>query len=126
FVSYKNNFNDSSSISDNTVSYLSKGKENRIWLGTYSGGLNALDATTGKFKRYVNDPGNKNSLSSNRVWAVLEDDNGIVWAGTDNGLNRIDIKTNKITRYYHEDGNKNSLCESTILSLAKDKQGVLW
>src|ERR1700730_3204289 len=60
FVAYKNNFNDSSSISDNTVSYLSKGKSNRIWLGTYSGGLNVLDATTGKFKRYINNPNNKN------------------------------------------------------------------
>ncbi len=126
FVAYKNNFNDSSSISDNTISYLSKGRSNRIWMGTYSGGLNSLDATTGKFKRYVNNSGDKNSISSNRVWAVLEDDNGIVWAGTDNGLNRIDIKTNKVTRYYHDERSKNSLCESTILSLAKDKQGVLW
>ncbi|MBK7667839.1 MAG: hypothetical protein IPJ32_11165 [Sphingobacteriaceae bacterium] len=126
FVAYKNNFNDSSSISDNTVSYLTKGKENRIWMGTYSGGVNVLDANTGKFKRYQNNPNNKNSLSSNRVWSVLEDDNGIVWAGTDNGLNRIDTKTNKVTRYQHDDGNKNTICENNILSLAKDKQGVLW
>lgn len=126
FVAYKNNYNDSSSISDNTVSYLSKGKGNRIWMGTYSGGLNVLDANTGKFKRYQNNPSDKNSLSSNRVWAVLEDDNGIVWAGTDNGLNRIDTKTNKVTRYVHEESNKNSLGESNILSLAKDKHGVLW
>ncbi|MBP7808944.1 MAG: SpoIIE family protein phosphatase [Bacteroidia bacterium] len=125
FVSYKNNFNDSSSISDNTVSYLSKGKGNHIWMGTYSGGVNVLDANTGKFKRYQNNPNDIHSLSSNRVWSVLEDDNGIVWAGTDNGLNRIDTKTNKVIRYQHEEG-KNSICENNILSLAKDKQGVLW
>jgi ligand-binding sensor domain-containing protein/serine phosphatase RsbU (regulator of sigma subunit) len=126
FVAYKNNFNDSSSISDNTVSYLSKGRGNHIWMGTYSGGVNVLDANTGKFKRYQNNPNDKNSLSSNRVWSVLEDDNGIVWAGTDNGLNRIDTKTNKVTRYQHEEGNKNSICENNVLSLAKDKQGILW
>ena len=126
FVAYKNNFNDSASISDNTVAYLSKGKDNRIWIGTYSGGVNVLDANTGKFNNYQNNLNNKNSLSSNRVWAVLEDDEGIVWAGTDNGLNRIDTKTGKVTRYLHEEGNKNSLCENNILSLSKDKHGVLW
>ncbi len=126
FVAYKNNFNDSTSISDNTVSFLSKGKGNKIWLGTYSGGLNVLDANTGKFKRYQNNPSDKNSLSSNRVWSVLEDEYGIVWVGTDNGLNRLDPKTNKITRYLHEEGNKNSLCENNILSLARDKKDMLW
>lgn len=126
FVAYKNNYNDSTSISDNTVSYLSKGKENRIWMGTYSGGLNALNANTGRFRRYQNNPTDKNSLSSNRVWSVLEDDNGIVWAGTDNGLNRIDTKTNKVTRYQHDESDKNSLCDNVILNLYKDKKGVLW
>lgn len=126
FVAYKNNFNDSSSISDNTVSFLSKGKNNQIWMGTYSGGVNMLDANTGKFKRYQHDPNDKNSLSSNRVWSVIEDEKGIVWAGTDNGLNRIDPKTNKVTRYLHDEGSKNTLCENNILSLKKDKAGVLW
>jgi ligand-binding sensor domain-containing protein/serine phosphatase RsbU (regulator of sigma subunit) len=126
FTAYKNNFNDSSSISDNTVSFLHKGKGNNIWLGTFSGGLNLLNANTGKFKRYQHNSSNKNSISSNRVWAVLEQDDGIVWAGTDHGLNRIDLKTNKVTRYYHEDDNENSLCENNILSITKDKHDVLW
>ncbi len=126
FIHYKNNFNDSTSISDNTVSTLCKGPHNIIWVGTYSGGLNRLDASTGKFKRFQNIPGNKNSLSSNRVWSVFEDKYRKIWVGTDNGLDRIDLTTGKITRYFHEEGNAKSLCNNNILSIAQDKHGAIW
>src|SRR4051812_36507775 len=77
FVHYKNDFNDSASLSDNTVSCIVKGKGNVLWVGTYSGGLNRLDITTGKFTRYQNASDDEKSLSSNRVWSVYEDDNGM-------------------------------------------------
>ncbi|MGZ4037757.1 MAG: ligand-binding sensor domain-containing protein, partial [Bacteroidia bacterium] len=126
FVAYKTDFNDSTSISDNTVSQLFHGRENKIWAGTYSGGLNCFDVATGKFKRYQNSSSNPNTISSNRIWAIYEDKDGIVWVGTEKGLNRLDVKTGKITRYFHESGNESSLCDDNILSVFKDKSGVLW
>lgn len=125
FVAYKNNYNDSSSLSDNTLSVLLVGEGNKLWAGTYSGGLNCLDISTGKFKRYQNIPGNVNSISNNRVWAVCEQDH-IIWAGTENGLNAIDVTTGKITRYFNDPKDPKSLCNNSILSLLFDKAGRLW
>lgn len=125
FVSYKNNYNDSTSISDNILSMLLIGKGNKLWAGTYSGGLNCLDIATGKFKRYQHIPGNENSLSNNRVWAVCEQGD-ILWAGTDNGLNAIDLKTGIVTRYFHDAKDPKSLCNNSILSLVADRSGRLW
>ncbi len=125
FIAYKNNYNDSTSISDNTLTMLLVGKGNKLWAGTYSGGLNCLDIATGKFKRYQNIPGNKNSLTNNRVWAVCEQEN-IVWAGTENGLNAIDLTSGKITTYFNDVKDPKSLCNNNILSLMIDKFGRLW
>jgi ligand-binding sensor domain-containing protein/serine phosphatase RsbU (regulator of sigma subunit) len=125
FFHYKNDYNDSTSISDNTVSTLLTGKDNKLWIGTYAGGVNCLDIASGKFRRIQHIPSNPNSISNNRVWALLEDGNNI-WAGTENGLNRIDLVSGKITRYFHDAKNPQSLCNNTILSLAKDKKGNLW
>jgi ligand-binding sensor domain-containing protein/serine phosphatase RsbU (regulator of sigma subunit) len=125
FFHYKNDFNDSASISDNTVSTLLAGKGNKLWAGTYAGGLNCLDIANGKFKRFQRIPSNPNSISNNRVWALLEDGN-CIWVGTENGLNRIDLLNGKITRYFHDAKDPRSLCHNTILSLIKDKSGCLW
>jgi ligand-binding sensor domain-containing protein/serine phosphatase RsbU (regulator of sigma subunit) len=125
FVAYKNNYNDSASLSDNTLSTLLVGKDNKLWAGTYSGGLNCLDISTGKFKRYQNIPGNNSSLSNNRVWAVCEHDH-IIWAGTENGLNAIDLNSGTVTRYFHDPKDPKSLCHNTVLSVMLDKSGRLW
>ncbi len=126
FTAYKNNFNDSCSVSDNTISYLYKGKGNVIWVGTYAGGLNRLDINTGKFKRYQNISGAKNCISNNRVWSVYEDKIGNIWVGTESGLDKIDIKTNQITSYFHDEKNEKSLCNNDVLSITQDKYGILW
>jgi ligand-binding sensor domain-containing protein len=126
FIHFKNDYNDSTSISDNTVSTLSKGKGNIIWVGTYSGGLNRLDVNTGKFKRILHNSNDENSLSSNRVWATFENKNNILWIGTDNGLNRLDLSSDKITRFFHVEGDSASLCNNSVLSLLEDKNGNLW
>jgi ligand-binding sensor domain-containing protein/serine phosphatase RsbU (regulator of sigma subunit) len=126
FVHYKNDFNDSASLSDNTVSTIIKGKGNVLWVGTYSGGLNRLDISTGKFSRYQSIPGDEKSLSSNRVWAIYEDAKGMVWVGTDNGLNCLDPVTKKVTQYFHKDNDPKSLCGNSVLSILGDKKGRLF
>ncbi|MBK7184232.1 MAG: hypothetical protein IPH89_15705 [Bacteroidetes bacterium] len=37
-----------------------------------------------------------NSISNNNVRAVIEDNEGIIWMGTDEGLNAFDRKTKKL------------------------------
>lgn len=64
-----------------------------IWLGTKANGLfraEPLDAAATHYQltHYRSDPNNKQSLSSDEIYALLEDARGRIWVGTfDEGLN---------------------------------------
>jgi ligand-binding sensor domain-containing protein/tRNA A-37 threonylcarbamoyl transferase component Bud32 len=59
-----------------------------LWIGTLDDGLYKL--TAGKTIHYVNEPGNPNSLSNNRIEAIYIDPSGVPWIGTRDGLNKFD------------------------------------
>lgn len=66
----------------------------------------------------------KQGLSHSTVRAIVQDQQGFMWFGTQNGLNRYDGL--EIRQYDHEEENPNSLQSSFIFSLAADPTGGLW
>jgi PAS domain S-box-containing protein len=106
-------------LSDNNVAAIWPGNDG-LWIGTYGGGVNLFK--NGSFSVF----NEKQGLSNNYVISILEDRQGIVWAGTeDGGLNRLDPakKDGIITVYTHR---KNGLTDDYILSLYEDDYGSLW
>ncbi|MBS4060708.1 MAG: hypothetical protein KG029_09935 [Bacteroidetes bacterium] len=68
---------------------------------------------------------NKNDgLSQGTVNAILQDNNGLMWFGTNDGLNRYDGKNMIIYRRNHAD--KSSLPNNNIISLGQDAYNRLW
>ncbi|MDP2237065.1 MAG: two-component regulator propeller domain-containing protein [Bacteroidales bacterium] len=65
-----------------------------------------------------------NGLSQGTVNAILQDNNGLMWFGTNDGLNRYDGKNMIIYRRNHAD--KNSLPNNNILSLGQDYKNRIW
>jgi ligand-binding sensor domain-containing protein/signal transduction histidine kinase len=63
-------------------------------------------------------------LSQSVVHAILQDQAGFLWIGTDDGLNRYDGYEFKV--YKPENNNPNSLGDRSITSLAEDENGYLW
>jgi signal transduction histidine kinase/ligand-binding sensor domain-containing protein/CheY-like chemotaxis protein/AraC-like DNA-binding protein len=63
-------------------------------------------------------------LSQSTVNAILQDQHGFMWFGTNDGLDKYDGYT--IERFSHEKGDPNSLNKNSILSLYEDKQGFIW
>merc|ERR1712000_305147 len=60
------------------------------WIGTWGGGVNKYDPTTGRYSRYLNDPDDPRSISSNRIQSLFHDKTGQIWLGSyDQGLNRF-------------------------------------
>src|SRR6185295_3696846 len=83
------------------------------------------------FEDYYLEPGDLNSLSSNRVGSVYEDKAGIIWLSTDSGLNSFDRKTRVFKRYKHDPKNNNSVSSDNLgaflgNSIREDKDGNLW
>lgn len=66
----------------------------------------------------------KHGLSQNQVFAIIQDNKGFIWFGTDEGLNRFDGHEFKIFR--HDDNNPNSLLDNSIHALVVDDKGVIW
>ncbi len=51
-----------------------------LWIGTNNMGLIYYNVFTGELEQYIHEPTNSNSLPGNFAFAVLPDENGVVWA----------------------------------------------
>ena len=58
---------------------LHEDRTGTLWVGTRSGGLNALDRETGRVRRYRADPEDPRAISSDNVTDILEDRRGRLW-----------------------------------------------
>ncbi|NMH89146.1 hybrid sensor histidine kinase/response regulator transcription factor [Flavivirga algicola] len=100
-----------------------------IWVGSINEGLlkfsNASKISEDEnhnYKQFLHDVFNPNSISSNLIQSIRQDDNGLLWIGTDGGLNCLDIETEKFERYVRNDKMPND----KILTIINDTKGKLW
>lgn len=132
FSAYKNDPENSNSISDNKVNIIfeSKNLPGVLWLGTENGGLNRFEISSGKFTRYLHDTTSTNSISSNRVFSIIESKAypGILWIATHNGLNKFDYTNNTFKHYKQSKQDKNSLSDNSIWTIYELPwlPGVIW
>ncbi len=131
FLHYQHDARNPASLSHDTVRTLYVDRSGEVWVGTEHG-LNrvlgsAQDPRSVTFRRFVSDSGTPGSLSNDEVYAILEDNAGVFWLGTDGGgLNRFDPETGKFNSYVNDPHNPNTLSYNEIRSLYQDRSGVLW
>lgn len=98
-----------------------------LWFGSNGGGVYRYDGTT--FTHFTEE----NGLSSNQVFAITEDNNGVLWLGTQNGLCRYERKTFthvpipfRDTAGVWLDKVYPVLSPNAVHSLITDRKGNLW
>lgn len=126
FKQFKNDKNDSLSISNNeiTCSYLdSRGV---LWFGTSGGGLNKYNYVDETFTRYKGVGHISTTLSENTIRHITEDDEGYLWIATDWGLNRYDYNKNSFLRFSDDKENPDRFAPHEVFSIVKDSKGFLW
>ncbi|MEM7355790.1 MAG: two-component regulator propeller domain-containing protein, partial [Acidobacteriota bacterium] len=105
---------------------LIEDREERLWIGS-RGGLFKWDRQRKPFRHIARRPGDRGSLSSDRISAVLEDRSGNLWLGTYGaGLNRLSSENAVANRYRHNPDDPTSLCHDTVWHLAEDPAGGFW
>lgn len=67
------------------IKALRLSKDGILWIGFWGGGLAALNSSSGKYKIWINDKKDPNSLSYNDVWYIHLDKFGRVWIATNGG-----------------------------------------
>ena len=71
-----------------------------MWIGTYFGGVNYLPPSSSLIFDKFYPIGDSDQLSGKAVREFVQDENGIIWIGTeDQGLNRFDPVSGKFTQY---------------------------
>ena len=111
-------------LPDGTVICMLKDRLGFMWFGTTSG-LMRYDGYSFRFFT-SGDSSNKN-LSGRIVYALLEDQAGLIWVATvGGGLNKFDPRTETFTYYRHDPGNPHSLSHDQVYALLEDRSGRLW
>ncbi len=123
---FESNSEDDQSLSHNDAGNLMLDAEGNIWVGTWGGGVNQYDPTTGQYARYLNVPDDANSLSSNRIQSLFQDNAGDIWLGSyDKGLNRF-LGNGRFQRVQKIPGDKNSLSHNRIWDIIDNDADSLW
>jgi signal transduction histidine kinase len=81
-----------------------------------------MDIKNESFTSYRYTPGDKQGLSDNIVFSLLEDKKGILWVGTNSGLDRLDPNTGKFKRF----GRKEGLPNEVIYGILPDDNDNIW
>lgn len=113
------------SLSDNYIRSIIE-DNGKLWVSTFNGGVDIFDPATGTSRQLRAKPGELGKLAYNRVRALLKDQNGNIWVGTDRGLDLWNRRSRSFTLYKHDPTDPHSISDDTVLDLFQDRGGVIW
>lgn len=98
-----------------------------LWICTEGGGLNKLDANTGKFSHYVHRKGDPQSIGSNNLKSIyFHPETEKLYVGTHfGGLYILDTRTGKGHTLRHVSGDPSSLPHDIVNQIQPYKEGLL-
>ena len=118
---YRNQPNDTNSLSHNEVFTITEDKNSNIWLGTRYG-LNKIHRNTNRVERII-DSHDKNEIPKIEIYAILCDSKNNLWIGTNgSGILKICDGETEIERV---ELNSKSVPDR-IRSIYEDSNGNIW
>ena len=113
-------------LSNHHIEKIHIDKKKNIWVGTQSGlYLNRNHKYT--FNIVLEAYDSSNSLATNTIKHIIEDQAGHIWYGTfGSGLFKIDTHNSKINHYQHNSADPQSLSQNSINCLYEDNSGSIW
>lgn len=129
---FKHNPEDAHSLSESQVMGIFEDAQQRMWMSTRSEGINLWLPEQERFRRYLPDAEDSESLIPGMVLALDDDPDGLLWVGSSNGLSRLDPDTGRVRRFVHDaerppgSERPGSLGNNAVLSVLVDARGDLW
>lgn len=117
---------DRESLSHWSLLNLMEDRTGNIWIGTFAGGVNRLNAVGNNFHTIREKLGETPGLSNALVSSVLVNRDGSIWAGTEGGgLNLISPSRDQITVYGMRQAGFGA-SENIVKCMARGEDGILW
>lgn len=124
FITFQYDPHKINSISNSSVSYLLKDSKNKLWVGTWGGGLNLYKPERNSFETFPIDIDEKGSIGGSRISFIHESKKGIIWVGTaGGGLNKL-LTGSKTFKSFNTANSK--ISNNRIWGIAEDSNGILW
>src|SRR5690606_19585640 len=107
------------------INHFAEDSHGNIWIGTNGGGLIYFDRSANRFTQYRHDPQDPNSLGSDVIVELYNDDDDVLWIGTYyGGLNRVDGR--HFVRYMHTPSHTTSIPDDSVWEMCEDSHGRFW
>lgn len=126
FTTYAATAGNNASLSNNFVQDITEDRNGDLWIATLGGGVCRFDRAKERFHSYRTDLVNKNTVSSDDVYALEADPSGNIWIGSNEGLDLLDIKTGVVTRKPMSADRATAAAEKHVQQLLVDSRGKLW
>ena len=124
FKNYLHNAANTNSLANNVVVYLYMAQDQKLWIGTYFGGLDCFDGKT--FTHYKHNEALPGSISEDRICAITEDSGHHLLVGTlSAGFNVLDSKTQTFVHYVYN-SRENAIHSDYVSKILEDKRKNLW
>lgn len=108
------------SLASNSISSITEDKKGTIWFATDRGGICRYNDRTNNFKCYTK----KNGLPDDFSYKIIEDNNGLLWFGTNHGLVRFNPEKETVRIFTKDDGLPNN--QFNYKSALKASNGSLY
>ncbi len=86
-------------LKSNNIKVIIEDAKKNLWIGTYKGGLVYYNVKTRRFKEYLHDPNNENSITNNIVYTLAFDPDSNLWIGTREGVDCFSPKKGKFLHF---------------------------
>lgn len=112
-------------LDNGQISDVLRTKDGLLWVATFHG-LYCYDENTGRIDSYLHNEKNLNSLASNKIIALGEDNEGNLWISNyKSGIDRLNEKTKQFTHFEHKKGDLSSISDNLVWSIYKAPNGEM-
>ncbi|RAW03252.1 ligand-binding sensor domain-containing protein [Pseudochryseolinea flava] len=108
----------------NDVNKIVTDATGNTWVGTNSG-LRIYHHNSDRVEFLQHNPRVESGISSNVIYAIMQDRSGIVWIAG-NGLDKYDPRKNLFETYRHNPDDAQSLGQNVVWSFCEDDEGYVW
>ncbi|MBS2098448.1 two-component regulator propeller domain-containing protein [Carboxylicivirga linearis] len=106
------------------IKSITKDSEGFLWIGNDGPGLMRYDGYN--IERFLNNPDDSTSISSNKIFQLFVDSKNRLWICTHNGLNLYHPSNESFTRYLFNNIQNNSNDPFSVNCIFEDSEKNLW
>lgn len=110
-------------LSNSSILYIFQDSKQRMWFGTWDG-LNMYNSF--EFKKWKAGLHNPHSFTSNIIYQISEDSQGVFWVCTEYNINRFDEKTDISEKYPLPNAKLTINASDHIIASSSDQAGLFY